>query len=201
MIVVGLTGGIATGKSIVLETAGEFEGVLIIDADQLAWTIYERGKPAYNEIIDQFGQEIIDDERAIDRKMLGSIVFSDHEKLEKLEKIVHPRVMDELRKIKRDKKGNNKLMLVEGARIVQSKYVDQSFFDFIILIQVDKWTQISRLKKRNGIDEREARRLIGIQNYSESIKNKADFIINSRGRIEDTKRRTRELFIRLLDDI
>ena len=96
MIVIGLTGNIACGKTVVARMLEEL-GAKIIDADYIARLIVEPGEPAWKEIVKKFGHEILNPDRTINRKVLGDIVFRDKEKREELNRITHPRIIDKIK--------------------------------------------------------------------------------------------------------
>jgi len=201
MFTVGLTGGIASGKSVVLKEAARFADVETVQADRVAWELYEPGKEAYEEILDIFGEEILEEGRErIDRGRLAEIVFSSPPLLDELEAVVHPRVMEELksRRRKAEREGK-KLFVIEAALIFQSQHVDLEFFDFIVTVRAPEEERIGRLKERDGLDREEALRRIKRQRCGEREDDgRSDFLIDSKGKKKDTERAAREIFSELL---
>lgn len=177
MIVVGLTGGIATGKSTVAKMFQRC-GAVIIDADQLARDVVRPGKPAWREIVQVFGKGVLNPNRSINRHVLGSIVFHNHRKLRRLERIIHPRVAREQRRLCRRivKRSPHAVIVYEVPLLFESgadKRVDK-----IIVVTTDRETQIARLKKRNGLTRAEALRRIASQMPLRQKTRRADIVLN-----------------------
>lgn len=194
MKIIGLTGGIATGKSEVVEVAREFSDILVIDGDKLAWSTYEKGKPAHNKIVDQFGQGILNTQGQIDRSALAGVVFEDKQKLLQLEAIVHPYLMEELQQLRTNVEDNYQILLVEGARLIQSDHVREDFFDFLVLVTADEPDQVKRLRHRDNLSTSEARRNISIQGFDNQTRQQADVILSTSCTLERTKEKARRLF-------
>jgi dephospho-CoA kinase len=159
MLIVGLTGGIATGKTTV---ARMFQrcGAIIIDADRLARDVVRRETPAWHEIVKVFGKGILTPKGSINRRALGAIVFHDRRKLRLLERIIHPRVASEQRRLIRRiaERSPQAIVVYEVPLLFESgahKRVDK-----IIVVTADRETQIARLKQRNGLTRRDALRRI-----------------------------------------
>lgn len=159
MIVVGLTGGIATGKSTVAQMFKQ-GGAVIIDADQLARDVVRPGKPAWREIVKVFGEGVLQPNGSINRHALGAIVFHDRRKLRKLEHIIHPRVAREQQRLARRiaERSPHAVVVYEVPLLFESG-VDKRV-DKIIVVTADRKTQIARLKRRNGLTKTEALRRI-----------------------------------------
>ena len=159
MILVGLTGGVATGKSTV---AMMFEqcGAAVIDADLLARQVVEPGKPAWREIVTLFGKTVLRPDRSLDRQALGNIVFHNPKKRRQLERIIHPRVArEQQRLVRRIAKGKPRAVVIYEVPLLFEAGVDKRV-DKIIVVTADRETQVSRLKKRNGLSRAEALRRI-----------------------------------------
>ncbi|WP_226604785.1 dephospho-CoA kinase [Bacillus cereus] len=184
-VVIGLTGGIASGKSTVSEMFRELS-IPVIDADIIAREVVERGKPAYNKIVEVFGAEVIQQDGELDRPKLGSIVFYNEEKRLQLNKIVHPAVREEMNRQKEMyiKEGMQAIVL-DIPLLFESKLT--SLVDRILVVAVTPDTQLERLMKRNGFSEEEATARIQSQMpLAEKVKN-ADEVINNDGTIMGTK--------------
>ncbi|EJV84746.1 MULTISPECIES: dephospho-CoA kinase [Bacillus] len=184
-VVIGLTGGIASGKSTVSEMFRELS-IPVIDADVIAREVVEQGKPAYNKIVEVFGAEVLQQDGELDRPRLGSIVFYNEEKRLQLNKIVHPAVREEMNRQK-------EMYIKEGVQAVvldipllfESKLT--SLVDRILVVAVKPHTQLERLMKRNNFSEEEATARIQSQMpLEEKVKN-ADEVINNDGTIMGTK--------------
>jgi dephospho-CoA kinase len=177
MIVVGLTGGIATGKSTV---AGMFKrcGAVIIDADQLARDVVRRGKPAWREIVREFGDTVLSPNGSINRHALGTIVFHDRRKLRRLEDIIHPRVArEQQRLVRRIATRRPSAVVVYEVPLLFESGADKRV-DKIIVVTADRETQIARLKRRNGLTRAEALRRINQQMPLDRKIRRADVVLN-----------------------
>lgn len=162
MILVGLTGGVATGKSTVAKMFRRC-GAIVIDADELARTVVQPGKPAWREIVRAFGRGILNRDRTIDRHALGTIVFHDKKKLRRLERIIHPRVArEQTRLAKQAAKKDPKAIVIYDVPLLFEAGIDTRV-DQIIVVTADREAQIARLKKRNGLTRAEALRRIKSQ--------------------------------------
>jgi dephospho-CoA kinase len=177
MILVGLTGGVATGKTTV---ANLFKrcGAVVIDADQLAREVVRPGKPAWREIVRTFGRNILNSDRTINRHTLGAIVFHDKKKLRRLERIIHPRVArEQARLTKQATRKDPKAVVIYDVPLLFEAGIDKRV-DKILVVLADRETQINRLKKRNGLSPAEALRRIKSQmSLTEKIK-RADYVID-----------------------
>lgn len=184
-IVIGLTGGIASGKSTVSNMIRNL-GFEVIDADIAARKVVEPGEPAYFKIVESFGEHILTEDGRIDRPKLGSIIFQNEEKRLLLNSIVHPAV----RKLMMDEKEE---ILRKGARAVfldipllfESKLT--YMVDRIILVYVDEKTQLKRLMDRNGFTEKEATDRIRSQMPLKEKVALADAVIDNNGTLEETR--------------
>jgi len=162
MLLVGLTGGVATGKSTVAKMFKQC-GAVVIDADELARDVVKPGKAAWREIVRTFGKAALDPDRTINRRALGAIVFRNHSKLRRLERIIHPRVEREQARLTRQaaRKDPNAVVIYDVPLLFEAA-VDKRV-DTIIVVTADRETQIARLKKRNGLSRAEAIRRIRSQ--------------------------------------
>ncbi len=162
MILVGLTGGIATGKSTV---AAMFKrcGAKILDADQLARQVVEPRKPAWRDIVRSFGKTILRKDGHLDRHLLADIVFKSPHKLRQLERIIHPRVSSLQRRLTRDLAAKHPhAVIVYEVPLLFEAGVDKRV-DAIIVVTADRDTQIARLRRRTGLSRPEALRWIRSQ--------------------------------------
>ncbi|MFP4589273.1 MAG: dephospho-CoA kinase [Candidatus Acetothermia bacterium] len=198
MRTVALTGGIASGKSVVLEEARQFESILGVEADKLAWSTYLPSTEVYRRIVECFGDEVTRGSGEIDRGKLGQIVFNCKDARADLESIVHPAVMNELRRIRLQKKALFKLMVVEGAPLIDSDYIDPAFFEDWLLVDAPPELRMKRLINRDDIEEGRAANLISLQKAFSEGKGNHDFVIDSSGSEASTRRQARRLFEKLL---
>lgn len=197
MLNVGLTGGIASGKSTVATIFAK-HGAHLIDFDGLAHEVQEPEKPTWREVVNQFGEGILQPDNKIDRVKLGNIVFADKKKLIELDKIVHPFVYQEwhilLEKI--GKKEKHAIVLSDIPLLFEGNM--QRLFDLTILVLIVPEKQISRLMTRNGISKEEAgKRLKSQMPISEKIE-LADIIIDNKGNITETEKRVGQVWQELL---
>jgi len=191
-VVIGLTGGIASGKSTVSAKLKEF-GAAVIDADLLARDVVRKGEIAYNKIVQCFGEDILLPGGDIDRKKLGNIVFSDKEKLALLNSITHPEIINRMKeRIQELKAEGAKVIVVDAAILIEMglhKYVDS-----VWVLSVDRETQLKRLVERDKFNYREAENRINSQFTNEVRKKYADVVIDNSKPIEEVEKRLEELW-------
>ena len=156
MKIIGITGGIGSGKTKVLEILRDNYGAYIVEADKIAHKLMLPGNDAYDRIVSTFGEDITDSETGqIDRKKLGSIVMNDTDSLEKLKGIVHPAVKDYIKKdIEEHKKLGTKYYIIEAALLIQDNY--NLICDEIWAVVTDTEVRISRLMENRGFSREKA---------------------------------------------
>jgi len=200
MILVGLTGGIATGKSTVAKMFKRC-GAIVIDADKLAREVVEPGKPALGAIVRTFGESILRPDRSLDRHALGAIVFGNRTKLRRLERIIHPHVAREQQRLmRRIAKRKPHAVVIYEVPLLFEAGVDKRV-DKIIVVTADQATQIARLKKRNGLSRAEAIRRIRSQMPLAKKIQRADHVLNGTLPRPSLRRQVGQLLksLRLLD--
>ena len=189
---IGLTGGIASGKSTV---SGMFRdiGVPVIDADVIAREVVAPGSRALEAIVDAFGEEILTEEKSLNRARLGEIVFSDPAKKKVLERILHPEIIAEQDRRLRDleREGRTPVAIVDAAVMIESGSWKR--FDSIVVVDCDESQQIGRLRRRNGMNEKEAIRRVNAQMPLSEKVEYADHVIDNRGSIDDTRKQVEAL--------
>ncbi len=191
---VGLTGGVATGKTLVSKELKKL-GAHVIDADVISREITGPGAPAYMEIINEFGEGILREDKTIDRKALGRIVFSDPEKLSVLNRITHPRIIERINSeiaALEERHGDDPLIIVDAALLIEAGL--QKDMEKVIVVYADEEKQIERIMKRDGLSEREAGQRIKAQMPIALKVKYADFEVNNNGGIEETLRYVKELY-------
>lgn len=195
-MIIGLTGGIASGKSTVSKMLKDL-GAHIIDADIIARKVVEKGQKAYNRIVQSFGVEILQENGELNRKKLGDIVFSDKTKLDLLNRITHPEIMSSIAEEIAIAKANEYKIIVLDAAILLELGL-QDMVDSVWLVVVSRETQIERLMERDklSLDEAECRMNSQLKN-EEKIKY-ADQIINNEKTIEEVKADVVKLFSNLV---
>jgi dephospho-CoA kinase len=191
MLRLGLTGGIASGKSAVARMLREM-GFHVLDADELGHTLMEPGMRAYEEIVREFGAGVTEASGRIDRGKLGAVVFADQRKLERLNGILHPRVEEEIvRKFGEwERSGVRDAVFVEAALLVEAGY--QKNLDGLVVAWCRPEQQLERLMAR-GLSEVEARRRIAAQMPAEEKLKYATEKIDCSGSLEETRRQVGEL--------
>jgi dephospho-CoA kinase len=197
MLNVGLTGGIACGKSTVAKMFVK-NGAHLIDFDRLAHEMQEPGNPAWKEVVNHFGEEILQPDKKIDRIKLGNIVFADKGKLIELNNIVHPFVYQEwhVRLDKIGKKEKHAIVLSDIPLLFEGNM--QHLFDLTMLVLIAPKEQIRRLMTRNGVSKEEAgKRLKSQMPISEKIA-LADIVIDNEGSIPETEKRVGQVWQKLL---
>jgi dephospho-CoA kinase len=193
MLKVGLTGSIAVGKSYVLSVLQEL-GCVVFDADRVAHSVMEPGLPAYEDIVAEFGADVLSENGAIDRPKLGAIVFSDEARRRRLNEIVHPRVIAEQDRLMREAEARNPggIAVIDAALMIESG--GHKRFDKLIVVFCDPEIQIERLMKRNAISREDAERRIAAQMSSDQKRSYADYEVDTSGMFEDTRRRVVEIY-------
>jgi dephospho-CoA kinase len=162
MMLVGLTGGVATGKSTVAKMFKRC-GAIVIDADGLARDVVRPGKPAWREIVKTYGKTVLNPDRTLNRQALGTIVFGSRAKLRRLERIIHPRVEREQARLTRQAmRADPKAVVIYDVPLLFEVGIDKRV-DTIIVVTADRTTQIARLRNRNGLTRIEALRRIKSQ--------------------------------------
>lgn len=192
MILVGLTGGIATGKSTV---AGIFKryGAMVIDADALARKVVEPGKPAWREIVETFGKNVINPDRTLNRQALGITVFGHPGKLRQLEQIIHPRVArEQIRLTKQAALNDPRAIVIYDVPLLFEAGIDKRV-GATIVVTADRETQIARLKERNGLSRTEALRRIKSQMPLAEKRRRADYVLDGTLPLPQLKQQVRLL--------
>ncbi len=191
-ILVGLTGNLGSGKS----TVGSFFkelGADVINADEIGHIVLQQVK---DEIIQKFGNEIINSDGEIDRRALAHRAFMNRESVEMLNNIVKPhivRLIDEL-----VKKSRARIVVVDGALIFE--YNMEDYFDYIVYVYTPETISIERFMKRTGYSEEMARRILSYQIPADLKIEKADFIIENTGTIEELKKKAQKVWDKLAKD-
>lgn len=187
MKIIGLTGGIGSGKSLVTEILVEL-GAELVNADLLGHRIYLPGREAWQDIINAFGQEVVAPDQTIDRKKLGPIVFGNKKALEKLNSITHPRIYDEAAKeiaAIRTRKGDQGILVFEAAILIEAKWT--ALVDYIWVVAADREVVIQRLIERNQMTREAAEARIDSQLSNEERAKYADVVIMNNDTVDILK--------------
>ena len=193
MLIVGLTGGVASGKTAVSQVLKE-EGAYIIDADQIARELVQPQKPAWNELIKAFGQEILQEDGSIQRKKLADKIFVDPKQRKLLNQILHPRIKEEMDRRTKEigEKDPQAIVVIDAPLIVELG--DHREMDKLIVVTSTQTQQIERLKDRDRTNTEEALRIVSSQMPLEEKLKFADYVIRNEGSMEETKKRAKEVY-------
>lgn len=199
-LLVGLTGGIGTGKSTVSRMFRDL-GCLIIDADLLAREVVEPGEPAYAKIVTEFGKQILDAEGQIDRKKLGALVFGDPAKRRRLEGFTHPEIRQRQAAILAElmTEGFEGIAIFDAALLVEMGGAKN--MDRLVVVSAAEAIQVKRLMLRDDISEAEARQRLRSQMPLSLKVKQAHYVVDNSGSREETERRVREVYQALLADL
>ena len=196
MKIIGLTGGIASGKSTISAMLKEL-GAAVIDVDLVGRDVLCQGGIAYNKIIENFGSEILMQDGRVNRKKLGNIVFSDADKLKLLNEITHPAIIQKVREIIGEVNKQNKDVIVVDAAILIEMGLDK-FVDCVWLVAVDTETQLKRVMERDKLSYTDALNRIHAQMTNEERMQYADAVIDTTHPIHIVRDRVKELWFNLL---
>jgi dephospho-CoA kinase len=193
MLIVGLTGGVASGKSVVSQVWKE-EGAYLIDADRIARELVQPRAPAWKALVKAFGKEILQEDGSIHRKKLATRVFSNPVEKDLLNRILHPRIKREInRRIKGiGQKGPKAIVVIDAALLVETGYYLN--VDKVVVVTSTKKQQIERLRRRDQMDQEMARGIIDSQISGEERIKVADIIIRNEGSRMQTERKAKEVF-------
>ena len=196
MILVGLTGSIATGKSSVCRFLAQL-GAVIIDADALARQVVAPGSVGLEQVIGRFGQEVLTPDGELDRAALRRLIFSDEQAKAELEAIIHPLVLaEEQRLIAQARAADPKAVIVVDLPLLY-EIKEAHRFDKIIVVYADQKTQVQRLIARDGGDRAAAEKALASQIDIETKRRLADFVVDNRGGLEQTRAQVGLIFEQL----
>lgn len=190
-MVIGLTGGIACGKSTVSRMLAERDA-RIIDADMIAREVVRPGEEAWSLVVERFGRDILLANDELDRTKLGSLVFSDEQARLDLNAIVHPAIRGRMRQlIKEAQEEKITLIVLDIPLLYESKL--EYMVEKVVVVYCTANLQLERLMERNGFDEEEARRRIASQLSIEDKRLWADYVIDNNGTLSETEQQVDEL--------
>lgn len=192
MKIIGITGGVGSGKSAVLQLLRQEYGAVVVQLDEVAKKLQKKGTPCWNEIIEVFGTEILDETKELDRKKLAQIVFQDQEKLARLNAIVHPAVKQYvLLDIEEKRKAKTSLYVLEAALLLEAGYdkiCEETWF-----IYTEESIRRARLKESRGYSDNRITDMIKSQNPESYFRRNCTRMIDNSGTMEATKRQIGEI--------
>ena len=190
---IGITGGVGSGKSVVMELLEKKFGAAVILADLVAHDLTEPGAKSYQQIVKEFGEEILDAEGRIDRPALSRIVFGHPDQLQKLNAITHPNVKEEiLRRIACFREeGRVPLIAVEAALLIEEGY--EELLDELWYVYVNEETRIRRLMEGRGYSEEKSRSIMKQQLGEEIFRSHCSQVIDNNGDVDSLEQQLTEL--------
>ena len=187
-MVVGITGGIGCGKSSVTDLLKKLN-VDIVDADIIARKIVEPGKFALKKIVEYFGTEILLPDGSLDRAQLRVIIFSEKEKKDWLEELLHPLIKDEIRA--QIKLANSKYVVLSSALLLETRQKD--LVDIVVVVDIPETLQIERTALRDGNSSELVKKIIDSQLKRDERLSRADIVIDNSGSLDELKLKLKEL--------
>ena len=197
-LLLGVTGSIGTGKSVVSKMLEEL-GAPVIDFDVLSRVVVEPGKQGYNDIVAFFGEQVLAEDKTLDREKLREIVFSDMEKRKKLESFTHPRIGEEFVKLVEQYTKEKKNVIIQVVIPLLIEVHLQATFDHLLMVYAPEEVQLKRVMERDKIDEKLAMSIIRSQISPEEKKGYCDLVVDNSGSIEETQRQVEDIWRKLND--
>ena len=195
MKVIGLTGGIGSGKSTIAQFLAEL-GAVILNADEIGHEAFKPDTEAWHEVVATFGRQILTTSGEIDRKKLGEIVFSQPEALSQLNRIMHPKMHDMMKsQIEDYRRQGVDVVVLEAAVLIEANWT--SLVDEVWVTVASEAMVLERLKKQRGLDEGQTLARIRSQISSEERARHTDVVINNDGDLEEMRAKVKELWARL----
>jgi len=192
MLMVGLTGGIGSGKSVVAQMF-KHEGTYVIDLDELARRVVEPDKPAWRDVVAYFGAGILNPDRTVNRSALAEIVFSDAKNRKVLEEFTHPRIFEEQDALLEGIKDQDpcSVVVIEFPLLFELRF--QKKFDKIILVYAPRDAQVRRARERDGLSEKQIEPRLRAQIPIEEKRSLSDYIIDNERSLANTRDQVREV--------
>jgi len=193
LIRIGLTGGMGTGKATVAKMCAR-RGALVVDADELAREAVRPGRRAWKRIVEVFGRSMLKADRSIDRRALAAVVFSDQRKLKRLNAIVHPPVIREMRvRLARAAREGKYAVAVANVPLLFEAGLEGEF-DRTIVVTCPREEQVARCAERDGLSRREIERRLRLQMpIAEKIR-RSDYVIDNGGTLNNTERQVGDVW-------
>ncbi len=191
MRVLGLTGGIGSGKSMVARMFARL-GAVVIDADQLAREVVEPGQPALREIASTFGPDVLLPDGRLDRPKLAGIIFADPAERAKLDAITHPRIRERMDEEVQARRSGTGVLIVDIPLLYENDRTHT--VERVIVVWADPQTQLRRIRERDGLSAESARQRIAAQMPLDAKRARADHVIDNSGSREDTRRQVEAIY-------
>ncbi len=191
MITIGITGGVGAGKSTVLDFLEEKYQAYVIKADEIGHLVMEPGQSCYEPVIGLFGEQVIKNDKTIDRRQVSDVVFSHPDLLEKLNQIIHPAVRQYItEQLELKKQQGQKICVVEAALFFEDHY--QEFCDTIWYIHTDEEIRIRRLMENRGYTRDKSVSIIASQAPESFFRENADYVVVNNGDFAQTRQQIEE---------
>jgi dephospho-CoA kinase len=190
---VGLTGGVASGKSSVAAVLADL-GAVLIDADKLAREVVAPGTDGLRRVVEEFGPDVLTADGSLDRPALGAVVFGDEPARRRLEAIIHPLVRARARELE-DAAPDGAVVVHDIPLLVETGQADR--FDAVLVVDVPVPTQIARMVERRGMTPEEAAARVAAQATREQRLAASTYVIDNTGTLEDLRERVTEVFEKL----
>lgn len=195
-LLLGVTGSIGTGKSTVAKMLEEL-GAPIIDFDVLSRQVMEPGKPAYQDIVAFFGEQVLVEDKTLDREKIRDIVFRDMEKRKKLESFTHPRIGEAYsEQVEQLSRGKDQIVIQVVIPLLIETHM-QAMFDNLLMVYAPEGVQLKRIMARDGISEELALKIIRSQMPVEEKKGYCDLVVDNSGSLADTRKQVEEVWLKL----
>ncbi len=186
MKIIGITGGVGAGKTQILEYMNSKYGATICQTDAVGKKLQKKGTKCFEDIVECFGTKILDEKGELDREKLAAIVFTDNDKLAKLNAIVHPAVWKEVeKKVAKEKRKNTNLFIIESALLIETHY--DKMCDEVWYVYVDAVTRKKRLVYARGYDPRKVDDIIAAQLPKDEFMKHCDRVIDNSNIFEETQ--------------
>ena len=197
MLLIGLTGGIASGKTTASNMFVKL-GAHLIDADVIARDVVKPDKPAWKEIVSAFGESVLDDKKEIIREKLAATIFNSPEKRKQLEAITHPRIIEEENRLINEIRKNNKpgIIILDAALLIEAGHHNR--VDKLIVVYLNKNTQIKRLRKRDSLSLADAEKRLDSQMSLDEKVNLANYVIDNGKSTDESEKQVSQIYKKLI---
>ena len=188
---VGLTGGLASGKSTVARMLAE-RGAVVVDADVLAREAVAEGSPAWEQVVEEFGTGVLAADGSLDREVLADVIFEDEARRRRLEEIVHPEVFRGLAERVEELRGTEAVVVFDAALLVETGFDEAC--DVVVVVDAPAGQQLERAIERGGLEPADAERRIAAQVSGSERQSRADIVIRNAGSLEELERAVDDLW-------